>query len=145
MSDPHALTRDEVLDAEFTRPPLPGQRLLSAGIFRIARAIGLAFALPSKERAKLSEAESDREMIAVAWLLDAGTPLLDIQRAGEMSRDDFFAQIIAPYEFTIGPERIALAKAELARTNSAVEAALYVIAPKPQRPGDPPPEPPGKS
>jgi len=122
--------RDNILDAEFTRLPLPGHRVITIGIVRIARALGLRFAMRADEY-KSEPQHTAMEGAAAAWMLDARTSLDEIRRAGEMTREAFFQSVVEPYTFELTPERLKLAEAELERTQIALDAAQYAIEAKP--------------
>lgn len=128
--------REAILDDELIRIT-PGLRPFSAGILTFCGKLGLQIAGGEKPPG------SPRELRIIAWLLDERNPL-DAVKAAVASPRPLFDEIIDAYEFTISPAFLVKVKAEVARTNRAVEAAsAFAIEPKPDaREG---PQPVGKS
>lgn len=124
--------RDAILSDEFTRPEPAALRLFSVGILKILRNCGLASASPGA-----APADSAREMLAIAWLLDARQSLDQVREFGDL--DDATRQtMLADYEFAIDPAFFLRVKHEVALTQRAINLALLKIEPKPLPPGGAP-------
>lgn len=125
------LSREQILDREFTRAPFPGCRRFSTGLITIARQLQIAFvsATPPKNEDG-SPVDSSKDMLLACWLLDESHDLLTIRREAARGRAALLAEL-EEYEFHLSPAKTRLANEEVAMTIEGVEAANFTIAPKP--------------
>ena len=136
--------RETLLEDEFVRAPVPGLRLFSVGILKLARKLDVATALPpgSQTDAHKAEGRAEADMLVITWLLDARHSLQEIREAADAGRAALDARM-EEYEFGLSPALFNGAKLELSLANAALEMMLYKVAPKPST-GDSP-APPGNS
>lgn len=134
-------TREEILDDEFVRAKPPGIRLCSVGLLKLAFKLELSI-LKKREEAEPSAAD-EMEWSAMCFLMDERNDLPAIQQAADEGRAFLCDGQLRDYSFSLTPAFLVRVKAEIARTNRAVEAASYTVELKPG--GREGPQPAGKS
>lgn len=139
------IDREEILADEYTRPKEKGVRIFSTGITRLCRKLRLAIAL-NKEEVKKDEHDTEREMLAVAFLLDEHNPEDIIKARADLGPEWVHSEELDRYDFNLPVELMALIRREIDRTNLALSALNFKIEAKPRTAGAPPdPVPVGKS
>lgn len=129
------MTREEILNDEFLRPQPAALRPLSVGVLALARKLGLSLAM--SEPREVSEEDRAQEVVMLAWLLDSRHSLEEIKLAAAEGRERFLAQRLDAYQFALHPSQLIAVQQEFARTNAAIEQALFSVQPKPSS-GDAP-------
>ncbi len=125
------MNRQQILDQAFTRADLPGTRKLSAGILALARQLGLQFALAKPQQRELSAEDTERQGIALTWLLDKDVTLDFIRVSMGHGREFVFTEILPDYEMNLHPLKLMYAQKEVALTSAELEAASYEVERKP--------------
>jgi hypothetical protein len=136
-------SREEILTDEFTRSTPPGTRVFSVGILRLCRKLDLSIAMPDGATRTLTEEQSAREMITIAWLLDENHSLEEIKKFVELAAA-VRAHVLDEYEFAVSPAFLMAVRFEVARTSAAVEQSSFRVEPKPSSESAGP-SPPGNS
>lgn len=133
-----------MLEDEFVRAPIPGLRLFSVGVLKLARKLEVATALPPELQTDAHKVagRAERDMLVITWLLDARHSLQQIRETADAGRAAM-EPLLDAYEFDLQPALFNGAKLEVSLVNAALEQMLYKVAPKPSS-GDAP-VPPGKS
>ena len=123
------MTREEILDDEFVRAKPLGIRLCSVGLLKLA--FKLELSILKKREGTEERAGDDMEWTAMCFLMDERHPLMAIQRAADEGRAFLDDGELRDYGFSLTPAFLVRVKAEIDRTNRAVEAASYIVEPKP--------------
>ena len=134
------MTREEILDDEFVRAKPPGLRLVTPGLLKLFRKVGLRVL----RTAQAADAPPHpMEWPAVCFLMDERHPLGQIRETADRGPAFLDSAELAGYDFEITPLFLLRVKEEISRTNRALEALAFEIENKPG--GREGPQPAGKS